>query len=136
MDTLFGPLLPRNTARKSLGLPATGTDTVAPTLRSGFTGPRNTTGVLNSAAALKVWNAMGIWPNGVQGNRSLARAFTPENGSFRLSVADCALLQGFPESWMFSGAVYQALGQIGNSVCPPVGYVVARQVALALGAVK
>ena len=57
-----------------------------------------------------------------------------KNGNFRLSVADCALLQGFPEDWQFSGAVYQALGQIGNSVCPPVAYAVARQVALALGA--
>ena len=30
-----------------------------------------------------------------------------------------ALLQGFPADWRFSGAVHQALGQIGNSVCPP-----------------
>ncbi len=133
VDTLFGPCLPRNTTRQSLGLPAMGFDAVAPTLRSGFTGPRNTTGVVNSTASMTTWNRMGIWPNGVQSSRSLARAFTPENGNFRLSVADCALLQGFPESWRFSGAVYQALGQIGNSVCPPVGYVVARQVAIALG---
>ena len=132
VDTLFGPVLPRNTARKSLGLPATGTDTVAPTLRSGFTGPRNTTGVLNSAAALKVWNSMGIWPNGVQSSASKAAAYPPENGHFRMSVKDCALLQGFPESWFISGAVYQVLGQIGNSVCPPVAYAVARQVARAL----
>ena len=135
VDTLFGPLLPRNTARKTLGLPQTGFDVVAPTLRSGFTGPRNTTGVLNSKASLKVWNDLHIWPNGVQHTRSLAAAYTPENGHFRMSVSDCALLQGFPADWHFSGAVYQALGQIGNSVCPPVAYVVARQVARALGAV-
>ena len=132
--TLFGPLLPRNTTRQSLGLPGNGFDAVAPTLRSGFTGPRNTTGVVNSVASMKTWNDLGIWPNGVQPTRLLARAFTPENGNFRLSVADCAVLQGFPESWLFCGAVYQVLGQIGNSVCPPVGYVVARQVAIALGA--
>ncbi len=135
VDTLFGPLLPRNTARRSLGLSDIGYDEVAPTLRSGFTGPRNTTGVLNSKASLKVWNDLGIWPNGVQPTRSAATAYTPENGHFRMSVADCALLQGFPEEWIFSGAVYQALGQIGNSVCPPVGYAVARQVARALRAV-
>lgn len=132
--TLFGPLLPRNTARRSLGLPDIGYDEMSPTLRSGFTGPRNTTGVLNSKAALKVWNALRIWPNGVQPNRALAAAYPPENGHFRMSVADCALLQGFPEDWKFCGAVYQALGQIGNSVCPPVAYAVARQVARALGA--
>jgi len=133
VDTLFGPLLPRNFARESLGLPDTGFDQLAPTLRSGFTGPRNTTGVLNSKAALNIWNDLGIWPNGVQPTHSMAKAYPPENGHLRLSVGDCALLQGFPVDWRFSGAVYQVLGQIGNSVCPPVAYAVARQIALALG---
>lgn len=132
VDTIFGPLLPRNTTRKSLGLPNIGFDEVAPTLRSGFTGPRNTTGILNSKAALKVWSDLKVWPNGVQTTRSKAAAYTPENGHFRLSVDDCGLLQGFPREWRFSGAVYQVLGQIGNSVCPPVAYSVARQVARAL----
>jgi len=132
VDTLFGPLLPRNTARRSLGLLDIGFDAVAPTLRSGFTGPRNTTGILNSKASLKVWNDLRIWPNGVQPTHALAAAYPPENGHFRLSVADCALMQGFPSDWQFKGAVYQALGQIGNSVCPPVAYVVARQVSRAL----
>ncbi len=132
VDTLFGPLLPRNTTRSSLGLPNIEFDVVAPTLRSGFTGPRNTTGVLNSKASLDVWNKLRVWPNGVQMSHSKAAAYPPENGHFRMAVDDCALLQGFPKEWRFSGAVYQALGQIGNSVCPPVGYVVARQVARAL----
>ena len=132
VSTVFGPLLPRNTARRSLGLAPTEYDNVAPTLRSGFTGPRNTTGVVNSKASMKIWGDLGIWPNGVQHSRAKAEAFTPENGHFRLSVADCALLQGFPDEWQFKGAVYQALGQIGNSVCPPVAYSVARQVARAL----
>ena len=138
VNTLFGAVLPRNTARRSLGLPESesGFDVVAPTLRSGFTGPRNTTGVLNSKAALKVWNDLKIWPNGVQSSRSKAAAYPPENGHFRLSVPDCALLQGFPANWKFSGAVYQSLGQIGNSVCPPVAYVVARQLARALLGIK
>lgn len=133
--TLFGPVLPYNLARQSLGLPEIGFDQVSPTLRSGFTGPRNTTGVLNSKASLDVWNQLRVWPNGVQHTHSLARAYPPENGHFRLSIADCALLQGFPVEWKFGGAVYQALGQIGNSVCPPVAYAVARQVSRALGAI-
>ena len=132
---LFGPLLPRNTARQSLGLSEGSFDTVAPTLRSGFTGPRKTTGVVNSKASLAVWANLGIWPSGVQASRALATAFVPENGHHRLTVTDCALLQGFPSDWRFTGAVYQVLGQIGNSVCPPVGYAVALQVARALGAV-
>jgi DNA (cytosine-5)-methyltransferase 1 len=134
VDTIFGPLLPRNTARRSLGLPDIGFDEVAPTLRSGFTGPRKTTGVVNSKASMNIWGRLELWPNGVQPTHDLASAYPPENGHFRLAVSDCALLQGFPEDWKFSGAVYQALGQIGNSVCPPVAYAVARSVARALGA--
>jgi DNA (cytosine-5)-methyltransferase 1 len=134
VESFLGPLLPRNTARRSLGLPDIGYDVVAPTLRSGFTGPRKTTGVVNSQASMKVWGGLQIWPNGVQPSRALAEAYPPENGHYRMSVSDCALLQGFPDGWRFSGAVYQALGQIGNSVCPPVGYAVARSVAIALGA--
>lgn len=131
-----GDLAPLNTTRHSLGLGNIGFDVVAPTLRSGFTGPRNTTGVVNSKASLLVWNKLHIWPNGVQRSRELAAVYPPENGHLRLSVPDCALLQGFPDDWKFEGAVYQALGQIGNSVCPPVGYKVALAVARALGAVE
>lgn len=128
-----GDLAALNTARHSLGLDDIGFDTVAPTLRSGFTGPRNTTGVVNSKASLAVWNRLEIWPNGVQRTRELAAHYPPENGHKRLSVPDCALLQGFPENWSFAGAVYQALGQIGNSVCPPAGYRVAHAIASAIG---
>jgi DNA (cytosine-5)-methyltransferase 1 len=134
VDSLFGAVLPRNRARRSLGLADIGFDAVAPTLRSGFTGPRKTTGVVNSKASLKVWHDLRIWPNGVQPTRAMADAYTAENGHWRLCVEDCALLQGFPQDWRFSGAVYQVLGQIGNSVCPPVAYAVARRVAAALGA--
>jgi DNA (cytosine-5)-methyltransferase 1 len=49
-----------------------------------------------------------------------------------LSVPDVALLQGFPEDWRFAGAVYMALGQIGNAVPPPMAYSVACSVAAAL----
>ena len=135
VESIFGPLLPRNTARASLGLPNIGYDDVSPTLRSGFTGPRKTTGVVNSKASMKVWHDLNIWPNGVQPTHELAMAYPPENGHYRMSVNDCALLQGFPDDWRFSGAVYQVLGQIGNSVCPPVAYNVAHAVAKALGAV-
>ncbi len=114
--------------REALGLPDIGTDGIAPTLRSGFTGPRSCTGVVNSKASLTSWGALRVWPNGVQRDRTLASNFPPENGHFRMSVQDCALLQGFPADWQFKGAVYQQLGQIGNSVCPPVAYRVARSI--------
>lgn len=119
-------------AREALGLDDIGFDALAPTLRSGLTGPRHTTSILSSVSALKIWNRLQVWPNGVAASREAARNFLPENGHFRLSVRDCALLQGFPESWTFTGAVYKAIGQIGNSVAPPMAYQVALSVARAL----
>ena len=118
--------------REALGLKDIGFDCFAPTLRSGFTGPRKSTSILNSKASQEVWKRLHIWPNGVQKSRKEAMAFPPENGHFRLSVQDCAVLQGFPEDWQFEGAAYQILGQIGNSVCPPVAYSIAKSVLQAL----
>lgn len=129
---LIGALSPSMTVRSALGLPDIGIDGIAPTLRSGFTGPRSCTGVVNSKASLEVWGELQVWPNGVQSDRVKASLFPPENGHFRMSVQDCALLQGFPAEWEFKGAVYQQLGQIGNSVCPPVAYHVAASILNAL----
>ena len=119
-------------AREALGLPETGFDALAPTIRSGLTGPRHTTSILSSVSALKLWNRLAIWPNGVAPSRELAQKFVAENGHFRLSVPDCALLQGFPESWNFRGAVYKSIGQIGNSVAPPMAYQVALSILRSL----
>lgn len=132
-DDLFGQTLVATMGvREALGLDDLGFDNLAPTIRSGFTGKRNTTSVLNSSAGQKSWGDMAVWPNGVQANREKASNFPAKHGHFRLSVPDVGLIQGFPEDWAFSGAVYQMLGQIGNSVAPPVGYQVAQQVARAL----
>jgi len=120
--------------REALGLGDIGFDNLAPTIRSAFTGKRNTTSVLNSSAGQKSWGDMKVWPNGVQATRRRASDFPAKNGHFRLSIQDVALIQGFPDSWVFSGAVYQGLGQIGNSVAPPVAYQVAKNVAEVLRA--
>lgn len=119
--------------RESLGLPDIDVDGLAPTMRSTLTGPRHTTSILSSVSAQRSWAALRIWPNGVAKSRAAAARFPTENGHRRLAVADCALLQGFPSWWQFHGAVYMSLGQIGNSVAPPVAYHVALSVARALG---
>lgn len=119
-------------ARRALGLPATGYDAAAPTLRSSLTGPRHTTSILSSVSARRHWSRLGIWPNGVARDRESARRYVPEDGTFRLAVADCALLQGFPDGWPFQGAVYMQLGQIGNAVPPPLAWAVAREIARAV----
>lgn len=121
--------------RESLGLSDINFDDLAPTIRSAFTGKRNTTSILNSSASQKTWGDMEIWASGVQSNRERASAFPAKFDHFRLSVQDCGIIQGFPENWKFAGAVYQILGQIGNSVSPPVAYAVAVNVAKALKAV-
>lgn len=120
--------------RETLGLPDIGFDALSPTIRSAFTGKRNTTSVLNGTTGQQLWANLGIWPSGVAESRKMARIYVPNNKHFRLSVQDCAIIQGFPESWKIKGAVYQILGQIGNSVTPPVAYAVAKSVAAALKA--
>lgn len=125
-------LIPTMGTREALGLADIGFDALAPTLRSGLTGPRKTTSILNSTSAKLVWDKLGVWPNGVARSREAARAFVPDNEHFRLAVADCAVLQGFPEDWHFPSVVYKAIGQIGNSVAPPMGYNVATSIRRAL----
>lgn len=125
--------LPRTMgAREALGLPDIGFDTVAPTIRSGLTGPRHTTSILSSVTALKVWDQLGIWPNGVAPTRELASAYVAKGNHFRLSVPDCMLIQGFPEDWPIGLPVYFALGLIGNAVAPPMSYHLALAVSAAL----
>lgn len=129
----LNPLHETMGVRDALGLPNIGVDGLAPTMRSTLTGPRHTTSILSSVSAQRSWAALGIWPNGVARTRAAAARFPTENGHRRLAVADCALLQGFPSWWRFHGAVYMSLGQIGNSVAPPVAYHVALSVARSLG---
>jgi DNA (cytosine-5)-methyltransferase 1 len=119
-------------AREALGLSDLGFDDVSPTIRSGLSGPRHTTSIVSSVSAQRKFDALALWPNGVAASREAASAFVAQNGHFRLSVPDVALLQGFPDDWHFAGATYMQLGQIGNSVVPPVAYAVAAAVADAL----
>ena len=118
--------------REALGLPDIGFDCLSPTIRSSLTGPRQTTSILNSTAAQRVFEQLQVWPNGVAPDRERARVFVAANGHFRLSVPDVALLQGFPDDWPFQGATYMQLGQVGNAVPPPMAYAVASSVAAAL----
>ncbi|MDA8553883.1 DNA (cytosine-5-)-methyltransferase [Luminiphilus sp.] len=122
--------LPRTMGvRAALGLPDTGVDALSPTLRCSLTGPRGTTSILSSSAAQDVWQRLEIWPNGVGADRRSAQAFPAKYDHYRLSVEECALLQGFPNDWRFHGAVHKSLGQIGNSVAPPMAYAIAKSVS-------
>lgn len=128
-----GSHLPRTMGvRAALGLPNIGYDDVAPTLRSSLSGARHTTSILSSTSAAQTFAQLELWPNGVAATREAASRFPAKNHHFRLSVPDIALIQGFTDTWKFAGAVYHQLGQIGNSVAPPVAYSVAESIALTL----
>lgn len=115
--------------RAALGLEAKGYDGLAPTIRSALTGPRHTTSILSSVSALREWERLGLWPNGIAPTRDDASRFPTPNGHVRLAVQDVAVIQGFPEDWVFEGATYKSLGQIGNAVPPPLAYQVASAIA-------
>ncbi|MCT7970822.1 hypothetical protein [Laspinema olomoucense] len=74
--------------REALELPDIRFDALAPTIRSGLTGPRHTTSVGSSVSTQKSWEKLQIWLNGVGANREQAHLFVAKNGHFRLSVAD------------------------------------------------
>ena len=118
--------------REALGMDKSSIDGLAPTFRSGFTGPRNSTSILNGASSQKVLQKMGLWGNGIAPSMDAAYGFPPENGTERLCTSDIALIQGFPTYWKIYGPVYKVLGQLGNSVAPPVAYQIAMSVRNAL----
>jgi DNA (cytosine-5)-methyltransferase 1 len=71
-----------------------------------------------------------------------ARCRTPSCGRFAhpeqhrgLSVREAALLQGFPNSYMFEGPFDDKFKQIGNAVSPPFAEAVAQHVASLLSGV-
>ena len=127
-ESAIEPVETKRTVRAALGLPRSDRDSFAPTLRCTLTGPRQTTSIANSTASVHKWTELGIWPHGVSPNRKTAVAFPTKNQTYRLCVEECQLIQGFPLEWEFCGAVYQRLGMIGNSVCPPVAYRIATEI--------
>lgn len=56
-----------------------------------------------------------------------------QNGAVRLSVEQCALLQGFPAGWQWTGNKGSQHRQVGNAVPPALAEAMGRSVLLALG---
>jgi DNA (cytosine-5)-methyltransferase 1 len=55
-------------------------------------------------------------------------------GMPRLTVRMCARLQGFADTWEFSGRKTAAYRQVGNAFPPPVAKAVAEKIAIAMQA--
>lgn len=102
-------------------------DQVAPTVVGGSKkhgGPD-----LGPTRAKKAWAALGVDGMGLANE-------PPESnfeGKPRLTVRMVARLQGFPDTWMFSGTKTQAYRQVGNAFPPPFARAVAESLKVCLG---
>ncbi len=103
-----------------------GASAIAPTLVGGSKkhgGPD-----LGPTRAKKAWAAIGVDGMGIA-NEVPAQDFV---GVPRLTVRMAARVQGFPDSWLFSGKKTAAYRQIGNAFPPPVACAVGSQILVAL----
>lgn len=101
-------------------------NTIAPTLVGGSKkhgGPD-----LGPTRARAAWASLGV------DGRSLADDVPDRDfvGMPRLTTRMAARVQGFPDSWQFSGKKTAAYRQIGNAFPPPVAMAVAKQIYAAL----
>ncbi|TNJ40140.1 DNA cytosine methyltransferase [Phaeobacter sp. B1627] len=101
-------------------------DEIAPTIVGGSKkhgGPD-----LGPTRARRAWAALGV-----EGRTIANEAPDPfHNDMPRLTVRMVARLQGFPDSWHFTGAKTNAYRQVGNAFPPPVAEAVARQIRAAI----
>ncbi len=77
---------------------------------------------LGPTRARKAWKALGVDGLGIADNAP-ERNYT---GLPRLTVRMVARLQGFPDSWHFTGGKTQAYRQVGNAFPPPFALAIAR----------
>lgn len=85
---------------------------------------------LGPTRARNAWASLGV------DGRGLADSAPEKNfvGMPRLTTRMTARVQGFPDSWMFSGGKTAAYRQIGNAFPPPVAQAVASSIRFALEA--
>lgn len=89
---------------------------------------------LGPTRAKKQWRELGVDGLGIA-NEPPGADF-PEEASPRLTVRMVARIQGFPDSWKFSGKKTAAYRQVGNAFPPPVASFVGSAIANALGGNK
>lgn len=107
---------------------ADGAMRIAPTLCGGS---RKHGGAdLGPSRARLAWAQLGVNGSSVADEPPAPGASLP----VKLTVAQMALLQGFPADWSFSGRKTSAYRQVGNAFPPPVAEAVGRGIAAALSA--
>lgn len=106
--------------------------TVAPTLVGGS---RKHGGAdLGPTRAKRAWGELGVDGMGIAND---PESCDPERDLFRsagpmLTVAQAAIIQGFPEDWRFQGRKTARYRQVGNAFPPPVAEAVGRAIAAVL----
>lgn len=103
---------------------------VAPTLVGGSKkhgGPD-----LGPTRARAKWAELGIDGSSVAADSEPAMLAGPRGIGPRLTVEQCAIIQGFPPEWRFSGGKTARYRQVGNAFPPPVAQTVGERIAAAL----
>ncbi|MBV7668944.1 DNA (cytosine-5-)-methyltransferase [Streptomyces halstedii] len=113
---------------------------VAPTLVGGS--KKHGGADLGPTRAKKAWAALGVCGLGVANDvAEMKRQGSHDRDLFaeagpKLTVAQAAIIQGFPKSWKFEGRKTAAYRQVGNAFPPPVAQVVGEQIITALRAAR
>jgi DNA (cytosine-5)-methyltransferase 1 len=108
--------------------------TVAPTIVGGS--DKHGGADLGPNGAKNAWEKLGVNGNSLADELpGPDEDFQPDKGRVdlrKLTVLQVALLQGFPESWSFSGRKTSSYRLVGNAFPPPVARAVGHKIALAL----
>ncbi|MFF1702028.1 DNA cytosine methyltransferase [Streptomyces sp. NPDC058252] len=83
---------------------------------------------LGPSRARRAWAELGVDGSGVADRPPAPGTLLP----VKLTVAQMALLQGFPPDWKFEGRKTSAYRQVGNAFPPPVARAVGSRIAAAL----
>lgn len=103
---------------------------VAPTLVGGSKkhgGPD-----LGPSRAREAWAKLGVDAGSVASDDEPATLDGPKGLGPRLTVEQCAIIQGFPPEWRFHGSKTARYRQVGNAFPPPVAQAVGVRIAAAL----
>ncbi|MFB7916582.1 DNA cytosine methyltransferase [Streptomyces sp. NPDC056061] len=109
---------------------------VAPTLVGGS--KKHGGADLGPTRAKKAWAALGVCGLGVANDhKDMVRLKSQDRDLFakdgpKLTVTQAAIIQGFPDTWEFSGKKTAAYRQVGNAFPPPVAQAVGEQIIAAL----
>lgn len=99
----------------------------APTIVGGS--PNRGGADLGPRGSRSVWAAMGVNGSSIADEGSNAEL---ENGLFKLTTSQVALLQGFPPTWHIPGKKTAGYRQVGHALPPPLAAAVGNAIAMAL----